>query len=255
MPPVRDLERAFVAIREGDASARERVILGHVPLVRTLVWRHPRGAEPFEDMVQVGMIGLIKAVDRYQSDRGHTFVALAVPTVLGEIRHHLRDRVSIIRLPRDVNEARPLVHAAVDGFRAGHARTPDVAEIAAEAGLRCALVREVLGSAMLTVPFVDEVTGAESAGSAQLPVEDTGFPAAEARADMEAILDVLDARNRVILHLRYVEDLTQSEIADRVGISQMHVSRLLRRSIRLLREASDQGSCPRAEHMSVAEAS
>lgn len=236
---MRDLERAFAAIRAGDAASRERVILAHIPLVRTLAWRHPRGAESFEDVVQVGLVGLIKAVDRYRSDVSGTFVAFAAPTVLGEIRRHFRDHTSIVRLPRAVSEARPRVHMAVDDLRAAHARNPDVDEIAAEAGLPPALVREVLVSSPNSmVPFVDEAVGGESSSGAQVAVEELGYRAAEARADIGVALGLLDAREQTILRLRYEDDLTQSEIAARVGLSQMHVSRLLRRSLNVLTEAT-----------------
>lgn len=235
MNPLPDSESAFAAIRAGDRAARERLILAHIPLVRALARRHPRGAEPLEDVVQVGVVGLIKAVDRYESGRGGAFVTFAVPTVLGEIRRHFRDRAALVRLPRAVVEARPRVRMAVDGLAASRARMPEVGEIAAETGLEDALVREVLAAAAArTVPLVDERDDDESVPAARIGVEEPGYPAAEARADLASALGVLPVRERVILHLRFEHDLTQCEIAERVGISQMHVSRLLRRALERL---------------------
>jgi RNA polymerase sigma-B factor len=169
-------------------TGRDRLIESHLPLVRSLARRHHRDAgEPLEDLVQVGAIGLIKAADRYDGDRGVPFAAFAAPFIAGEIRHHLRDRCAPVRVPRRLQE---------EGVR------------------------------VVTV-------GLDSVGD---PPEADPADGAEDRVVLAAALRALPARERRLLQLRFVEDLSQAQIAGRTGVSQVHVSRILREALARLRQ-------------------
>lgn len=206
-----------------------------MPLVRGLARRYARRGEPLEDLIQVGTIGLIKAVDRFDPSLGHKLVSFATPTILGEIRRHFRDQRPV-RVPRALQEARALIAQTIDDLTAERGHSPSVREIAASSGLSEDEVLDALaaGGAQNPAPLA---TG-EGEGEEGVTVgrDDPGFVAAEARATLSAGLDALPARERLILHLRFEEGLTQAQIAARVGISQMHVSRLIRRSLEELRE-------------------
>ncbi|MEQ8834055.1 MAG: sigma-70 family RNA polymerase sigma factor [Miltoncostaeaceae bacterium] len=230
-----DPETLFAAVAEGDPAAREDAIMRHIPLVRSIARRHLRPPETLDELVQVGTIALIGAVDRYNPHRGASFASFAVPTISGEIQRHYRDRVASVRLPRSILDTRRAALAAADGLRAEGGRDPGSEEIARVVGVDHAAVREAIESASLArpVPYWGEDGHEESPA---LRPDDGDFRAAEARADLAGALASLPARERVILGLRFSRDLTQSEIAARVGVSQMHVSRLLRRAIGRLRE-------------------
>jgi len=219
----------------------------HLGLAHHLARRYADRGEPLEDLVQVASIGLLKAVDRFDPERGVSFTSFAVPTILGELRRHFRDRGWAIHVPRDLKEAALRVDAALK--RSG-GRAPTPAELADETGLDVESVLEAI-----------EVAGAHRALSLDAPVgqldderiaivdtlgaDDADLARARDRATLEALAAALDEREREILRLRFVEDLTQSEIGARVGISQMHVSRLIRTSLARMRLASE-ASPPRA---------
>lgn len=232
-----DPETLFAAVSNGDPAARERAILNHVPLVRSIARRHLRPPETLDELVQVGTVALIGAVDRYDPRRGGSFASFAVPTITGEIQRHYRDRVGVVRLPRSVVEARHAAVAATDALRQDAGHDPDAGEIAGATGLSTAQVREALAAPGISrpLPYWAE-DGGEDAPAGRLGDDDPGYLAAEARADLSDAVAALPAREQTILQLRYREDLTQTEIADRVGVSQMHVSRLLRRAIGVLRD-------------------
>jgi RNA polymerase sigma-B factor len=218
------------------ACEREDMIMRHMPLARSLARRYARKGEPLDDITQVATIGLINAVDRYDGERGSAFVSFAVPTILGEIRRHFRDRASGVRVPRGVSDARPTVTAATDAFRAEHGRTPSPAEVAEETGLQESLVREALElpAARRPLSLSEESDDEGLSLSQRLGTEDPGYAMAEARADLADGMAALAPRERLILHLRFQRDMTQSEIAKVVGLSQMHVSRLIRGSLNTL---------------------
>jgi RNA polymerase sigma-B factor len=222
-------------------SRREDMIMRHMPLARSLARRYARRGEPLDDLVQVATIGLINAVDRYDGERGSAFVSYAVPTILGEIRRHFRDRASGVRVPRGVSDARPAVAAATDSFRAEHGRSPSIEELATATDLPETVVREALAlpAARRPLSLSEERDDEGSSLSQRLGAEDPGYAAAEARADLADGMAALAPRERLILHLRYRRDMTQSEIANVVGLSQMHVSRLIRGALGTLeREAT-----------------
>lgn len=235
MAAFHDPEILFTEVAEGNPSAREQAILQHIPLVRSLARRQLRPPETLDELVQVGTVALIGAVDRYDRRRGGTFASFAVPTILGEIQRHYRDRVPTVRLPRSIHDTRRAALAAGEWLRAEGGHEPDAREIAAVVGVGAEAVREALaaGTAAHPVPYWDD-DGTEAAA----PGDDGGevYRTALARADLDGALASLPARERLILGLRYHLDLTQSDIAQRVGVSQMHVSRLLRRAIGRLRE-------------------
>ena len=223
-----------------DAAQRERLIMEHLPLVRGLARRYADRGEPLDDLVQVGTIGLIKAIDRFEPERGFKLASFATPTILGEIRRHFRDRSWTIRVPRGLQEARAKISHAVTDLSAQNGRSPTVREIAESIGLSIDDVLDALaaGSAQRPGPLAAPGSEGEEDAGVVVGVEEPGFEQAEARATLGAGLSALPPRERVILHLRFEEGLTQSQIAERVGVSQMHVSRLIRRALDALRQST-----------------
>jgi RNA polymerase sigma-B factor len=194
-------------------------------LVRSVARRYAGGGEPVDDLVQVGAIGLIKAVDRFEPERGHELRAVAVPAIEGEIRHHLRDRAPLVRAPRPVQELAARVRSAQVELGAKTGRLPTPAELA-----------EAVGATE------DDVVQALQSRAPAVPLEPEHAPAApddlaDERALLAAGMSMLTSRERRILELRYFEDRSQADIAREVGLSQAHVSRLIRRAIERLRAA------------------
>lgn len=216
---------------------RDRIIMEHLPLVRALARRYANRGEPLDDLVQVGTVGLIKAVDRFDPSRGRELATFAAPTILGEIRRHFRDRAWGVHVPRGVQEAQARVSRVMDELSADLGRSPSVAEIAEGTGLNEEQVLDALaaGAAYRPISLSSAQTGPEDENPIEIAEEDPGFVRAEGRATLGDGLRRLPARERVILELRFAEGLTQSEIAARIGISQMHVSRLIKRSLETLR--------------------
>jgi RNA polymerase sigma-B factor len=206
-------------------EARARLIEEHMSLVRSLARRYARGGEPVDDLVQVGAIGLIKAIDRFEPSRGHELRTVAVPAIEGEIRHHLRDRTPLVRPPRAVRELAIRVRRAQVELGAREGRLPSHAELAAAVGATEYEVAQALQSRAPTVPLEPE--------HAPAAPDDL----AEERALLAAGMSVLSARERRILELRYFEDKSQADIAREVGLSQAHVSRLIRRALERMRAA------------------
>jgi RNA polymerase sigma-B factor len=194
-------------------------------LVRSVARRYARGGEPVDDLVQVGAIGLIKAVDRFEPDRGNELRTVAVPAIEGEIRHHLRDHAPLVRAPRPVRELATRVRSAQVELGAREGRLPTPAELAQAVGATEAEVVQALQSGAPAVPLEPE----------HAPVAPDDL--ADERALLAAGMSVLSARERRILELRYFEDRSQADIAREVGLSQAHVSRLIRRALERLRAA------------------
>jgi RNA polymerase sigma-B factor len=222
--------------RAGDHRARHALIERYLPMARALALRYRHASEPPDDLVQVAALGLVKAVDRWQPERGLAFSTYAVPTILGELRRHFRDRTWDVRPPRDLQELYLAVEAARERLSAETGREPSVTGLARRLGRPAEAVREALQAgagrrvSSLDAPVVDgdrePATVVEVVGAA-----DEGFERAEARATLDRLSASLDDRAREILRLRFERDLLQSEIADRVGCSQMHVSRIIRASL------------------------
>jgi RNA polymerase sigma-B factor len=225
----------------GDLAAREQLIEQYLPLVRSLARRYSYRGEQLEDLVQVGCIGLIKAIDRFDVDRGVELTTYATPNIIGEIKRHFRDKGWSVRVPRGLQELNVRLSRLVEELTVQLERSPTIAELAKAAGVQEEEVLEALetGQAYATLSL-SAPTGGED-GDDLDPLESLGeiekeYEVSEDRAVLAPGLRVLDDRERRILHLRFFEGLTQSQIAQQVGISQMHVSRLIRRALEKIRE-------------------
>jgi RNA polymerase sigma-B factor len=231
----RNVDALLIAYhRDGDQDAREHVLVELMPLVRALASRYSGRGEPLEDLVQVGSVGLIKAVDRFDVDRGVEFSSYAVPTIVGEIRRHFRDKAWAMHVPRRLKELSVRLSRVLDELTTELGRSPTVTELAEAAGVEEEDVIDALDSAQaystrsLQAPFDDD--GDESLAD-RLGVEERGYEDVEDGSLVRAGLASLDERERRIVELRFFEERTQSQIAAELGISQMHVSRLLRRAL------------------------
>jgi RNA polymerase sigma-B factor len=230
----------------GDPVAREALVERFLPLARQLARRYQRGAEPLDDLVQVASLGLLKAIDRFDPQRETAFSSFAVPTILGELKRHFRDRGWSVRVPRDLQELSVRVDRVTDQLARGLGRAPTPDEIGAEIGVTAEQVleaREAAGAyraVSLDRPREDDDESERVAE--RMGVVDPGFDVAEDAATVESLMRVLSDREREVLRLRFSEDLTQSEIGIRVGVSQMHVSRLIRQAVARLREAAEEGN-------------
>jgi RNA polymerase sigma-B factor len=216
-------------------ALRQEVIEANLPLVHHLAKRFIGRGEPYDDIVQVGTIGLLHAVDRYDPERG-SFAGYAVPTIVGEIRRHFRDRGWALRIPRRVQDLGRQVSEAREFLTHRLDRSPTVTEIASHLDVDADLVVEALdtASAYLTVPLP---ATADETDRLQRACVDSDLEQVEQREMLRPVLARLPAREQHILHLRFVKGLSQSQIAHEVGVSQMHVSRLLAKSLATLRVA------------------
>jgi RNA polymerase sigma-B factor len=202
--------------------------------------RYRGTSESFDDLFQVASLGLVNAVDRFDPSRGAPFAAFASPTILGELKRHFRDRVWTVRVPRGLHDRMADVEKAMAELSVELQRSPSVGEIAARLELDPTDVLEVLEANHNRRPLsLDHPAGNvddESPASEWIGDEDAGFELVEDRLTLEGALPHLDEREQTVLRLRFVEDLTQSQIAERIGHSQMHVSRILRRTLERIRE-------------------
>ena len=219
---------------------RDELVRRHLPLAHYLVRRFAGRGEPMDDLVQVATIGLIKAVDRFDLDRGVEFSTYATPTVVGEVKRYFRDRGWAIRLPRRMQEHTLAVSRATGDLFGRLSRAPTIAELAGYTHLTEEEVLEAIGSAhAYTTVSLDVELGDDSPGGASHPAAGDAQAAlenVEHRASLRPLLSRLTPRERQILALRFFANLTQSEIAAEIGVSQMHVSRLLSRTLARLRE-------------------
>jgi len=229
---------------EGDRGARDALVERFLPLARQLARRYQRGGEPLDDLTQVASLGLLKAIDRFDPDRDTAFSSFAVPTILGELKRHFRDRGWSVRVPRDLQEMSVRVDRVAEELSRELGRAPTPAEIAKNIGATTEQVleaREAAGAYRAVSLDRPRDDGEESDGMAEtMGVEDPGFGLAEDAATVERLMGVLSEREREVLRLRFAEDLTQSEIGARIGVSQMHVSRLIRQAVARLREAAQE---------------
>ena len=236
-----DQRALFIAWQQhGDETAREHLVERYMPLARRLARRYMRGSEPAEDILQVAAVGLIQAVDRYDVDRGQRFVSFAVPTILGEIRRYFRDSSWALHVPRAAKERALEVREAQSSLSVLHGRSPTAEQIAEYLELDVELVFDALAATQahdtcsLDTPRHGEDGSGESYADT-LGEEDERLELVECDVTLRSGLAELAPRDRLILRMRYVEELTQTEIAGRIGISQMQVSRLLRRVLDHLR--------------------
>ena len=230
--------------RHGDPAARDALVERFLPLARQLARRYQRTGEPLDDLVQVASLGLLKAIDRFDPERSTAFSSFAVPTILGELKRYFRDKGWSVRVPRDLQELAVRVDRLGEELSRELGRAPTPAEMAENLGVTTEQVleaREAAG-AYRAVSLDKPRTDDEDAGEAYAEAvggEDPGFGLAEDAATVQKLMRVLTDREREVLRLRFVEDLTQSEIGARVGVSQMHVSRLIRQSISRLRTVAE----------------
>ncbi len=239
-----ELFRRYAASRE--RSLRNELVERHMGLAAHIAKRYRKGPGADDDVRQVAMIGLVKAVDRFDPEHGAAFSSFAGRTIEGEVKRHFRDTSWTVRVPRSAKELHLAVRRATDELTARDGVSPDVDEIATHLGIdRDDVLRGLGASAAFQVGTLDAAGDDGDDGVAgtdrlqALAEHDDGFERSEDRQVVADLLDVLPDREREIVRLRFYERLSQSEIADRVGISQMHVSRLLRRSLEQMRAGID----------------
>jgi RNA polymerase sigma-B factor len=226
---------------QGDLQAREQLIEQYMSLVRSLARRYSYRGEQLEDLVQIGAIGLIKAIDRFDLERGVELTTYATPNIIGEIKRHFRDKGWAVRVPRGLQELNVQLSRLMEQLTVQLGRSPTIPELAKASGAQEEEVLEALESGR-AYSSLSLSTGSGGDGDEDLdPLESIGteehqYEVSEDRAVLAPGFRVLDERERKILQLRFFDGLTQSQIAQQVGISQMHVSRLIRRSLEKIRD-------------------
>jgi RNA polymerase sigma-B factor len=237
-----DAERRALlrAYREnGDEAARERLIADLLPFARSLARRYAGRGEELDDLVQVASVGVVKAIDNFDLDRDVRVLSYVFPTVVGEIKRHFRDRVWSVSVPRGLKELSQLLSRQLETLTATLGRSPTIAELAAAADVdeESAIEALEVARAYSTHSLSTPIDADEDAGPARIDMlasEDGGYEETENRALLAAGFRALGERERRILHLRFFEGLTQAQIAVEVGLSQMHVSRLIRKALEQL---------------------
>lgn len=225
--------------RTARCQLRDNLIEGHIGLARHLARRFVNRGEPYDDLVQVASMALVKAVDRFDPERGVSFGTFATRTILGEIKRHFRDKGWAVRAPRRIQDLYVDMAASIPLLAQELGRAPSIAELALHLGATEEEVLEAVeaGQGYRTASIDAPLTGREDTTlSDALGADDAGFSQAEWRTWLRPLMDKLPTRARLVIELRFGEGLTQSEIASRIGISQMQVSRLLQMSLRRLRE-------------------
>ncbi|MDD5799394.1 MAG: RNA polymerase sigma factor SigF [Coriobacteriales bacterium] len=228
----------------GDEDARDQLIVNHLNLVRFLASKFKNRGEPLEDLVQVGTIGLIKAIDRFDPSRGLEFTTYATPTIMGEIKRHFRDKGWSVRVPRRLQELSAKVNQATDELTNELQRPPSVEEIAKHLGASVDEVLEAMesSSAYSSVPL--ETSGSDSDDDAPAVIDhyatvDQDLASSDDRMVLEDAIREFSPREQEVIRMRFLDGLTQVEIAKRLGISQVQVSRLLRRTLKKVQEKID----------------
>ena len=232
-----------------DHAARDELVERFLPLARKLARRYSAAHEPFDDLLQVASLGLVKAVDRFDCKRGNAFSSFAVPTILGELKRYFRDLGWAVHVPRGAQERAVKVEDAQNKLSAKSGRAPTVPELAEYLEFSIEEVLEALETARahhassLDAPFDDGDDGSATVVDT-FGADDPGLRLADARLTVGVAAAQLSAREREVLALRFVQDLTQTQIAEQIGVSQMQVSRILRRAIARLTELTEAGGEP-----------
>jgi RNA polymerase sigma-B factor len=238
----------------GDAAIVEELVVRFEPLVRSVARRYHARGEPLDDLVQVANVGLLKAIQRFDPDRGFAFTSFATPTMLGELKRYFRDSGWAVHVPRGVKERALELANATDKLSARLGRSPSIAELAQELGVSQEQTLDALEAyhgrhaSPLERPGDDDDDGAPSPATT-IGVEDEGLERAEYMTVIARGVDALSDDDRRLLYLRFEEDLTQTEIAKRIGTSQMQVSRLLRAAIDKIRRVSGELEPPPANDL------
>ena len=229
---------------DGDMEAREQLVMSHLNLVRFLANKFKNRGEPLDDLVQVGYLGLLKAIDRFDPDRGLEFTTYATPTILGEIKRHFRDKGWSVRIPRRLQELSAKVNQATDTLTTQLQRSPTIQEIADYLDASVDEVLEAMesSSAYSSVPL--EGTGSSENDDAPSVIdrygsEDSELAFTDDRLVIEEALKGFSPREREVIELRFLKGMTQIEIAEQLGISQVQVSRLLRRTLKKIQDKID----------------
>jgi RNA polymerase sigma-B factor len=232
-----------------DRSARDELVARFLPLARKLARRYAGAREPFDDLLQVASLGLVKAVDRFDAERGTAFSSFAVPTILGELKRYFRDLGWSVHVPRGAQEQALKVEEAQQTLTARTGRPPSVQELAEYLEMSIEDVLDALETAeahhstSLDAPREDADGEAGTLADA-FGQEDERFELVDAGVTIAASAQQLTGRERHVLALRFVQDMTQTEIADEIGVSQMQVSRILRRALARLRDMTETGAKP-----------
>jgi RNA polymerase sigma-B factor len=233
----------------GDQAAREELIKRYLPLVRSLARRFASRGQPVEDLVQVGSIGLIKAIDRFDLDRGVELSTYATPTILGEIKRYFRDKGWAVKVPRALQDLNVRLNRAIEHMTVELHRSPTISELAAATRVTEEEVVEALESGR-AYSSISIFSGGASEDEESLELldclgrDEQAYDTFEQRRVLAPAMERLEPRERLILHLRFFEGMTQTQVAARIGISQMHVSRLIRKSIDNLREVMTRPEVP-----------
>jgi RNA polymerase sigma-B factor len=241
----------FLRYKAGERAARDVLVRRFMPLARSLARRYGHSTEPLDDLLQVASLGLIKALQRFDPTLGHPFPAFAVPTILGELRRHFRDSGWSVHVPRGTQELALKVRDAQEFLGTELGRAPTVDQLAQHLQVDAEKVINALRSIQAYEAVSLDATPPSPAGDARtyaesIGQEDSRYELVESRATIAAVIDQLPAREQVILRMRFVEELTQTEIGTRVGVSQMQVSRLLRHALEQLRAATREPSAVRS---------
>lgn len=238
----RELFRRFK--EEGDMDAREKLVMSHLNLVRFIANKFKNRGEPIDDLIQVGYLGLLKAIDRFDPSRGLEFTTFATPTIMGEIKRHFRDKGWSVRVPRRLQELSAKVNQATDTLTSQLQRSPTIAEIA---DYLDATVDEVLeamesssaySSVSLEAPFGADDDDTPSVID-RYATEDSDLAFTDDRIIIEEALASFSPRERDVIEMRFLKGMTQIEIAEKLGISQVQVSRLLRRTLKKIQDKID----------------
>lgn len=237
----REIDARFADYRRtGNRALRDALVEEHVRLAEFLARRFQHRGEPLDDLRQVALVGLLKAVERFEPERGLQFSSFATPTIVGELKRHFRDKGWAVRVPRRVQELHLELDQTIAALTQELRRPPTMAEISSRVGVTEEDVLEAMEAnslyrlSSLDTTRVDDDGGADASTDARVAEIDEEYDAVEDRVEVGHLLAVLPARERRIVYLRFFEGRTQSEIANDIGISQMHVSRLLSRSLETL---------------------
>jgi RNA polymerase sigma-B factor len=237
--PARDLFLRWQ--RDHDQDAHHVLVERHTPLARSLARRYARSSEPFDDLLQVALLGLVKAIERFDVDRGRAFTSFAVPTILGELRRYFRDCGWSVHMPRDLQERALKLEHAQERLTGERGRPPTLLELAeyleldVEQALEALRAGQAYRAVSLEAPRTSDRDDDASTLADRLGGDDERYELVEADASIAAAMRHLPPRDRAILHLRFAQGLTQSQIATRIGLSQMQVSRIMCRSLDRLR--------------------
>ncbi|OFW57191.1 MAG: hypothetical protein A2133_09030 [Actinobacteria bacterium RBG_16_64_13] len=224
-----------------DPAAREELITRYLPLVKSLARRFASRGQPVEDLIQVGSIGLIKAIDRFDLERGVELSTYATPTIMGEIKRYFRDKGWAVKVPRALQDLNVRLNRVIEQLTVELKRSPTIAELAAATQVSEEAVVEALESGR-AYSSISLFSGGANDDDESLELldclgsEEEAYAIFEQRRVLAPAMARLDPRERLILHLRFFEGMTQTQVAARIGISQMHVSRLIRKSIENLRQ-------------------